>query len=154
MLYMLRGVEETAYWTTAKIGAIRKLTSLTANPKLSRSFFQIFYQIPATCQAPSLRQHVMPLPHLSTGGKSFQAVPVRATKRIPVNAKLSEPVADHLSGGAVRVAKAAVLFDKMHLSALAWPSSILHDRSIIILCKGTVKSVLLEPFKLILLDLK
>ena len=30
VLYMLRGVEETAYWTTAKIGAIRKLTSLTA----------------------------------------------------------------------------------------------------------------------------
>ena len=30
LLYMLRGVEETAYWTTAKIGAIRKLTSLTA----------------------------------------------------------------------------------------------------------------------------
>ena len=30
LLYMLRGIEETAYWTTAKIGAIRKLTSLTA----------------------------------------------------------------------------------------------------------------------------
>lgn len=30
VLYLLRGVEETAYWTTAKIGAIRKLTSLTA----------------------------------------------------------------------------------------------------------------------------
>ena len=30
VLYMLRGVEETAYWTTAKIGAIRELTSLTA----------------------------------------------------------------------------------------------------------------------------
>ncbi len=62
---------------------------LFANPNSSRSFFQIFCQIPATCQSRSLRQHVMPLPHPSSGGKSSQAVPVRATNRIPVNARRS-----------------------------------------------------------------
>jgi hypothetical protein len=31
----------------------------------------------------------MPLPHPSSGGKSSQAVPVRATNRIPVNARRS-----------------------------------------------------------------
>ena len=63
---------------------------LSANPNSSRSFFQIFCQIPATCQSRRRRLHVMPLPNSSPGGKSSQAVPVRATNKIPVCAKRSK----------------------------------------------------------------
>ena len=62
---------------------------LFANPNSSRNFFQIFCQIPATCQSRSRRQHVMPFPHHSSSGKSSHAVTVRATNRIPVSARRS-----------------------------------------------------------------
>jgi len=53
ILYMLRGVEETAAWTTAKIGAIRKLSSETADyirqtlPKVySRELVDLIFEQP------------------------------------------------------------------------------------------------------------
>jgi hypothetical protein len=58
-----------------------------------------------------------------------------------------EPVAD-LSGGVYPVAKAVVFFPKVLLSAVTWPSLILHDRRNNILCICTVKCVLLKPLSL------
>ena len=53
ILYMLRGVEETAAWTTAKIGAIRKLAADTADyvrqalPKIySRELVDVIFEQP------------------------------------------------------------------------------------------------------------
>jgi Fic family protein len=53
LLYMLRGVEETAAWTTAKIGAVRKLAAGTAEylrqalPKIySRELVDVIFEQP------------------------------------------------------------------------------------------------------------
>ena len=53
LLYMLRGVEETAGWTTGKIGAIRKLSADTADyvrhalPKIySRELIDVIFEQP------------------------------------------------------------------------------------------------------------
>jgi Fic family protein len=53
ILYMLRGVEDTAAWTTGKIGAIRKLASATADhvrqaaPKIySRELVDVIFEQP------------------------------------------------------------------------------------------------------------
>jgi hypothetical protein len=42
-------------------------------------------QTPAFCQSRSRRQHVVPLPYPNSAGRSCQAIPVRKTKRMPVN---------------------------------------------------------------------
>lgn len=73
--------------------------------------------------------------------KQFLSEPQTESPSMPDD---PEPVADHLSGGASRVAKAVVLFPKVRLSAVAWASSILPDRRHNILRSCTVRSVLLE----------
>ena len=85
--------------TTALDQSIR-----SANPSSSSKTCQTFCQTPETCQSRSRRQQVMPLPHPSSGGSNSQAVPVRATKRMPVRANRSEtrgrpPLGLAFSGG-------------------------------------------------------
>ena len=62
----------------------------SAKPNSSNRTCQTFCQTPETCQSRSHRQQAMPLPHPSSGGSNSQAVPVRATKRMPVRAKRSD----------------------------------------------------------------
>ena len=67
--------------TTALDQSIR-----SANPNSSSRTCQIFCQTPETYQSLRRRQQVMPLPHPSSAGSSSQAVPVRATNKMPVSA--------------------------------------------------------------------
>ena len=58
----------------------------SANPSSSSNTRHTCCQTPATCQSRNRRQHVIPLPHPSSGGSNSQAQPVRATNRMPVSA--------------------------------------------------------------------
>lgn len=85
--------------TTALDQSIR-----SAKPNSSSRTCQTFCQIPETCQSLSRRQQVMPLPHPSSAGSSSQAVPVRATNKMPVKANRSDtrgrpPLGRGFSGG-------------------------------------------------------
>lgn len=71
--------------TTALDQSIR-----SAKPSSSSRTCQTFCQTPETCQSRRRRQQVIPLPHPSSGGSNSQAVPVRATNRMPVRAKRSD----------------------------------------------------------------
>jgi hypothetical protein len=68
--------------TTALDQSIR-----SAKPSSSSRTCHTFCQTPETCQSRRRRQQVIPLPHPSSGGSNSQAVPVRATNRMPVRAK-------------------------------------------------------------------
>jgi hypothetical protein len=46
-----------------------------------------FLKTPALCQSRRYRQQLMPLPHPSSCGRSFQAIPVLRTNSIPANAR-------------------------------------------------------------------
>ena len=93
--------------TTALVRSI-----LFANPNSSKSFFQIFCRIPATCQSRSLRQHVMSLPHHGSRGKSPKQFLSEPQTESPLMPDDPEPLADHLSDRAVRAAKSADFFPK------------------------------------------
>jgi hypothetical protein len=93
---------------------------LFANPNSSKSFFQIFCRIPATCQSRSLRQHVMSLPHHGSRGKSPKQFLSEPQTESPLMPDDPEPLADHLSDGAVRAAKSADSFSKVLLLSVAW----------------------------------
>ena len=70
--------------TTARDQSIRS----AACKRWSSSWWS-FFQTPAFCQSRKRRQHVMPLPHPNSCGKSCHAMPLLSTNKIPVNAARS-----------------------------------------------------------------
>lgn len=97
---------------TARFAAIRRVWSRLKPPKTARTLLESttardqsirsaicnrrsnsrwsFSQTPAFCQSRSRRQHVMPLPHPISNGKSRQAIPLLSTNRIPVSTARSD----------------------------------------------------------------
>jgi hypothetical protein len=61
----------------------------SATPNSSKRSCHTLFQIPATCQSRSRRQHVMPHPQPNSWGRYSQGQPVFSTKRIPVSAARS-----------------------------------------------------------------
>ena len=59
----------------------------SANHSSSSNTCHSFYQTPANCKSQSRRQHFIPEPPPSSGGRNSHAQPVRETNKIPVTAK-------------------------------------------------------------------
>lgn len=72
--------------TEAESTTAREKSILSACRSLLSSTWWILSQIPCFFQRSRRRQHVIPLPHPISFGRYSQGIPVRNTKRIPVNA--------------------------------------------------------------------